>query len=179
MKPIIQNIISTVNLGCILDLKKISQIGYNVEYKPERFNALIMRIKSPKTTTLVFSSGKIVCTGAKTEKESYRASTRFARIIQKFGFAVKFLNFKIQNFVASVNLNFKINITLLSQFHFDFCNFEPELFPGLIYRMKNPSVLFAIFNSGKINITGANKHSEIFEGFEKLFSSLKNFKFDI
>ena len=105
-RPRIQNIVSTINLDCKLDLKTIAMQAPNTEYNPKRFVAVIMRIKKPRTTALLFNSGKIVCTGAKGEDESRIAARKFARIIQKLGFPVKFTNFKIQNMVGSCNLHF-------------------------------------------------------------------------
>lgn len=83
-----RNIVSTVNLNCKLDLKKIALHARNAEYNPKRFAAVIMRIREPRTTALIFSSGKMVCTGAKSEEDSRLAARKYARIIQKLGFTV-------------------------------------------------------------------------------------------
>ena len=83
-----RNIVSTVNLSCKLDLKKIALHARNAEYNPKRFAAVIMRIREPRTTALIFSSGKMVCTGAKSEEDSRLAARKYARIIQKLGFPV-------------------------------------------------------------------------------------------
>merc|ERR1719393_48856 len=93
--PTLQNVVSTVNLGCKLDLKTIALQARNSEYNPKRFAAVIMRIRDPKTTALIFSSGKMVCTGAKSEKESRLAARKYARVIQKLGWTAKFKDFKI------------------------------------------------------------------------------------
>lgn len=86
--PQLQNIVSTVNLGCKLDLKRIALHARNAEYNPKRFAAVIMRIREPRTTALIFSSGKMVCTGAKSEDMSRLAARKYARIVQKLGFEV-------------------------------------------------------------------------------------------
>lgn len=83
-----RNIVSTVNLGCPLELKSIALRARNAEYNPKRFAAVIMRIRNPRTTALIFSSGKMVCTGAKSEEDSIQAARRYARVIQKLGFQV-------------------------------------------------------------------------------------------
>ncbi|GBN62798.1 TATA-box-binding protein [Araneus ventricosus] len=88
--PQLQNIVSTVNLGCKLDLKKIALHARNAEYNPKRFAAVIMRIREPRTTALIFSSGKMVCTGAKSEEQSRLAARKYARIVQKLGFEVMY-----------------------------------------------------------------------------------------
>jgi transcription initiation factor TFIID TATA-box-binding protein len=95
--PTLQNIVSTVNLGVPLDLKKIALHARNAEYNPKRFAAVIMRIRDPRTTALIFSSGKMVCTGAKSEEASRLAARKYARIVQKLGFKAKFTEFKVKN----------------------------------------------------------------------------------
>lgn len=132
--PQLQNIVSTVNLSCKLDLKVIALQARNAEYNPKRFAAVIMRIREPRTTALIFSSGKMVCTGAKSEDDSRLAARKYARIIQKLGFHAKFLDFKIQNMVGSCDVKFPIRLEGLVLTHGKFSSYEPELFPGLIYR---------------------------------------------
>ena len=128
--PTLQNIVSTVNLGCKLDLKKIALHARNAEYNPKRFAAVIMRIREPRTTALIFSSGKMVCTGAKSEEMSRLAARKYARIVQKLGFEAKFLDFKIQNMVGSCDVKFPIRLEGLVLTHSQFSSYEPELFPG-------------------------------------------------
>ncbi|XP_061398393.1 uncharacterized protein LOC133334113 [Musca vetustissima] len=174
--PQLQNIVSTVNLYCKLDLKKIALHARNAEYNPKRFAAVIMRIREPRTTALIFSSGKMVCTGAKSEDDSRLAARKYARIIQKLGFPAKFLDFKIQNMVGSCDVKFPIRLEGLVLTHCNFSSYEPELFPGLIYRMVRPRIVLLIFVSGKVVLTGAKVRSEIYEAFEKIFPILKKFK---
>ncbi|KDQ59642.1 hypothetical protein JAAARDRAFT_628099 [Jaapia argillacea MUCL 33604] len=153
--PTLQNIVATVNLDCRLDLKTIALHARNAEYNPKRFAAVIMRIRDPKTTALIFASGKMVVTGAKSEDDSRLASRKYARIIQKLGFDAKFSEFKIQNIVGSCDVKFPIRLEGLAYSHGQFSSYEPELFPGLIYRMIKPKVVLLIFVSGKIVLTGA------------------------
>lgn len=174
--PQLQNIVATINLGCRLDLKKIAQHARNAEYNPKRFAAVIMRIREPRTTALIFSSGKMVCTGAKSEDASKLAARKYARIIQKLDFQTKFTDFKIQNMVGSCDVKFNIRLEGLVLQHSQFCSYEPELFPGLIYRMVRPRVVLLIFVSGKVVLTGAKVREEIYEAFESIFPILKSFK---
>lgn len=175
-QPILQNIVSTVNLGTKLDLKKIALYARNAEYNPKRFAAVIMRIRQPRTTALIFSSGKMVCTGAKSEEESRLAARKYARIIQKLEFPAKFMDFKIQNIVGSIDVKFSIKLECFHTCHSQFCSYEPELFPGLIYRMLKPKVVLLIFVSGKVVITGAKLRSEINDAFENIYPILKMFR---
>lgn len=149
----------------------------NAEYNPKRFAAVIMRIREPKTTALIFSSGKIVCTGARSEEDSRLASRKFAKIIQKLGFGnARFKDFKVQNIVASCDVCFPIRLEGLNYQHSLFCSYEPELFPGLIYRMKKPKVVLLIFVSGKVVLTGAKTRDEIYAVFEIIYPSLLQFR---
>jgi len=175
--PILQNIVSTVNLGCRLDLKQIAMKARNAEYNPKRFAAVIMRIREPKTTALIFASGKMVCTGAKSEKLSRLAARKYARIIQKLGFQdIKFSEFKIQNIVGSCDVKFPIRLEGLAYEHEDYSSYEPELFPGLIYRMVQPKIVLLIFVSGKVVLTGAKHREQIYEAFENIYPVLSEFK---
>lgn len=174
--PQLQNIVSTVNLNCKLDLKKIALHARNAEYNPKRFAAVIMRIREPRTTALIFSSGKMVCTGAKSEEDSRLAARKYARIIQKLGFPAKFLDFKIQNMVGSCDVKFPIRLEGLVLTHGSFSSYEPELFPGLIYRMVKPRIVLLIFVSGKVVLTGAKVRQEIYEAFDNIYPILKSFK---
>ncbi|RNA23947.1 TATA-box-binding [Brachionus plicatilis] len=174
--PTIQNIVSTISVGCKLDLKKIALKARNSEYNPKRFAALIMRIRVPRTTALIFSSGKMVCTGAKSETESKLAARKYARIIQKLGFPAKFMDFKIQNIVGCADIQFIVRLESLHTYHTRFCSYEPEIFPGLIYRMLQPKVVLLVFVSGKVVITGAKTREEIYEAFNNLYPILRSFK---
>ena len=189
IEPKLQNIVSTANLGCELRLRQIALQARNAEYNPKRFAAVIMRIKEPKTTALIFSSGKMVCTGAKSEDESKRASRKYAKIIKSLGFPVEFKDFKVQNIVGSCDIKFQIHLNKLngilgtikskeskSKGGKYICQYEPEIFPGLIYHMSRPEIVLLIFVSGKIVLTGAKQRNEIFTAFNKIYPVLKKCK---
>ena len=183
--PNIENIVSTANLNCHLNLREIALKATNAEYNPKRFSAVIMKIKEPKTTALIFSNGKIVCLGAKTEEDSRKACRKFAKIIKKIGFPVVFKDFKIQNIVGSCDVKYQIE---LMKFYIhiikksssprvsQIITYEPELFPGLIYRMIDPNILLMIFASGKIVIAGGKIREDIFSAFKKIYPLLNIFK---
>ena len=174
--PKLQNIVSTSNLKCILDLREIALKAKNAEYNPRRFAAVIMRIKEPKTTALIFSSGKIVCTGARTEEESRQASRIYAKIILKLGFPVRFTEFTVQNIVASCDVKFPIRLEGLANTYLKFCSYEPEMFPGLIFHMQDPKIVLLIFVSGKIVLTGAKKREDIYKAYQKIIPILTQFR---
>lgn len=174
--PQLQNVVATVNLNCKLDLKNIALHARNAEYNPKRFAAVIMRIRDPKTTALIFASGKMVVTGAKSEKSSKVASQRYAKIIHKLGFNAQFTDFKVQNIVSSCDLKFCIKLEGLAYAHANFCSYEPELFPGLIYRMVKPKIVLLIFVSGKIVLTGAKVREDIYQAFENIYPVLTQYR---
>lgn len=174
--PTLQNIVATVNLGTELSLKDIALHARNAEYNPKRFAAVIMRIRDPKTTALIFGTGKIVVTGAKSETFAKVAARKYARIIQKLGFPAKFKDFTVQNIVASADVKFPIRLEALALGHSMFSSYEPELFPGLIYRMVDPKVVLLIFVSGKIVLTGAKTRNDIIEAFENIYPVLEEYK---
>nr|AED87006.1 tata box binding protein [Sterkiella histriomuscorum] len=176
-QPILQNIVSTANLGMKLDLRKIALNCRNAEYNPRRFAAVIMRIREPKTTALIFSSGKMVRTGAKSEEFSRDAAKKYSKAIKKVGFEdVNMQDFKIQNIVGSCDVGFPISLESLSSAHDKFSQYEPEIFPGLIYRMATPKIVLLIFASGKIVLTGAKNKNDIKEAYENIYPVLKKYK---
>jgi transcription initiation factor TFIID TATA-box-binding protein len=177
-EPILQNIVSTVDLKCKLVLKTIALNARNTEYNPKRFAAAIMKIRNPKTTALIFSSGKMVCTGAKSEEDSKKAAKKYAKTIKNMGFDVRFTDFKVQNIVASADVGFAIRLESLSHRHQEFCQYEPEIFPGLIYRIYQPKVVVLIFVSGKIVLTGAKTREQIKEAYTNILPVLQMHKKD-
>ncbi|XP_018054376.1 PREDICTED: TATA-box-binding protein isoform X2 [Atta colombica] len=175
-EPCLQNVVSTVNLQTELKLMYINVRTRNSEYNPARFTGLIMRIQNPRATALIFRSGKLVCTGARSEQDSFLAAKKFARIIQKLGFPVKFSSFKIQNIVATCDLKFPIKLELLYQFHGQFSSYEPELYPGLTYRMYSPRVVLLIFVNGKVVLTGAKNRTELQDALNIIYPTLKMYR---
>lgn len=121
--------------------------------------------------------GKMVCTGAKSESDSRLAARKFARTLQKLGFDdAKFQDFKVQNIVASCDVQFPIRLEGLHYKHGLFSSYEPELFPGLIYRMKKPKVVLLVFVSGKVVLTGAKHRGQIYQAFETIYPALTEFR---
>jgi transcription initiation factor TFIID TATA-box-binding protein len=143
------------------------------EYRPEQFPGLVFRLKRPKTATLVFSSGKMVCTGARSEKESRRAVMIVVKELKKSGIVIiRKPDLKVVNIVASARLGGNVDlekaVTKLGK-----TMYEPEQFPGLIYRMDEPKVVILIFASGNLVCTGAKKEQDIYDAVHKLHGSLE------
>jgi len=174
--PILHNVVATVNLDCQIDLKTVALKARNAEYNPKRFAATIMRLQEPKTTALIFHSGKMVCTGAKSEALARVATRKFAKILQKLGFPTQFKEFQVQNMTGCCDLGFPIRLEGLAFAHSQFCQYEPEIFPGLNFRMLSPKVVLLIFVSGKIVLTGAKDFGQLYQAFENIYPVLCNFK---
>jgi len=175
--PKLQNIVSTVNLKCKLDLRDIALKARNAEYNPKRFAAVIMRIREPKTTALIFASGKMVCTGARSEEDSKKAARQYAKIIARLGYNVRFTEFTIQNIVGSCDVKFPIRLEgLAASDNSKFCSYEPEMFPGLIYRMHCPKIVLLVFVSGKIVLTGAKNREDIYKAYNIILPILRCYK---
>lgn len=173
----IQNMSSTANLGVRIDLKKVALKCRNTEFNPRRFGAVIMRLREPRATALIFASGKMVVTGVKSTHNAALACKKFAYIVQRVGFQPQeFIDFKVQNIVGTTDVGFPIRLEGLVFSHSAFASYEPELFPGLIYRLVAPRVVFLIFVSGKIVITGAKKESDLSHALTKLYPVLVEFK---
>jgi len=144
-----------------------------VEYRPEQFPGLVFRLKKPKTATLIFNSGKMVCTGAKSEKEARGAVMKVIRELKKNGIVIiSKPELKIQNIVASANLGGMIDLEK-SAFTLGKTMYEPEQFPGLIYRMAVPKVVILLFASGKLVCTGAKQEEDVYRAVEKLHKRLE------
>jgi transcription initiation factor TFIID TATA-box-binding protein len=157
----IQNVVATASLGQNFDLHSIVRVIPGVEYRPEQFPGLVYRLKKPKTATLIFSSGKMVCTGAKSERQCKKAVMKVLEDLKKSGIVITGKpDIKIQNIVASVGLGGTIDLEKTT-YSLERTMYEPEQFPGLIYRMNDPKVVILLFTSGNLVITGAKKEEEV------------------
>lgn len=169
----VQNVVSTTDLRTRVDLKHVALSARNTEYNPRRFAALIMRIREPKTTALVFGSGKIVCTGAKTEEDSRIAVRKYVGILERLGTVPESKGeFHIQNIVGSTDVGFPVRVEGVVSAHRLYATYEPDLFPGMIYRMLRPKVVLLVFVSGKIVITGSKSKEDVACAIEQIYPVL-------
>jgi transcription initiation factor TFIID TATA-box-binding protein len=169
----IENVVASATLNQRVDLNAVVKGYPGVEYRPEQFPGLVFRLKRPKTATLIFNSGKMVCTGAKSEKEAKRAVMKVIRELKKSGIIIIGKpELKIQNIVASANLYGLIDLER-SAYSLGRTMYEPEQFPGLIYRMDVPKVVILLFASGKLVCTGAKKEEDVYEAVSKLHKTLE------
>jgi transcription initiation factor TFIID TATA-box-binding protein len=169
----IENVVATATLNQKVDLNAVVKSFPGVQYRPEQFPGLVFRLKRPKTATLIFNSGKMVCTGAKSEKEAHRAVMAVVKELKKGGIIIiSKPELKVQNIVASASLGGRIDLeqavsSLVKTMY------EPEQFPGLIYRMDEPKVVILIFASGNLVCTGAKKEQDVYDAVHKLHVNLE------
>ncbi len=172
----VENVVASVTLDQKIDLLAIMKVFSNVEYRPKQFPGLVFRIKRPKTATLIFASGKMVCTGAKSERMAIRAVHKVVReLVNKEIIKQAKPKIVIQNIVASANLHGKIDLEIAADI-MDNVMYEPEQFPGLIYRMQTPKVVMLLFASGKLVCTGAKYEDMVKEAVGKVHVLLKDYE---
>jgi transcription initiation factor TFIID TATA-box-binding protein len=164
----IQNIVASVALNQRIDLQKIVAKFPHTEYNPSVFPGLVFRLKKPKTATLIFGTGKMVCTGAKSEKESRRAVEKVVKELRRQDIQIAEKPVvTIQNIVASAALGGEIDLESLV-YKLDRIMYEPEQFPGAVYRMTDPQVVFLVFSAGKLVCVGAKKEEQVYEAVDKI-----------
>ena len=165
----IENVVATVVVEITekIDLKQIARKHADVEYNPERFPGLVMRIEKPKATILIFSTGKMVVTGLRKATEAEKVVEKVVKNIRKAGIKVSNPEITIQNIVASGDLHTNIDLNMAA-IVMEFAMYEPEVFPGLIYRMQEPKTVFLIFSTGRIVCTGAKRKEIVKEAVRKL-----------
>jgi len=165
----INNVVATVYLDLSekLDLVKIARKVPETEYNPEKFPGLIFRLESPRASFLIFSTGSMVVTGLKNVKLIDKAVNKLMKTLKGFGLKLPEPNIKIQNFVASGDLHIPIDLNK-AVLLMEFAMYEPEVFPGLIYYMKDPKAVFLIFSTGKIVCTGVKNEDMVKKAILKL-----------
>ena len=165
----IENVVATVVVEITekIDLNQIARRHADVEYNPERFPGLVMRIEKPRATILIFSTGKMVVTGLRQATEAERVVEKVVKNIRKAGIKVSNPEITIQNIVASGDLHTNIDLNMAA-IVMEYAMYEPEVFPGLIYRMQDPKTVFLIFSTGRIVCTGAKRRDIVRDAVLKL-----------
>ena len=174
-KPMISvvNVVASASVDQKLDLNEITKTFPDVEYHPDVFPGLVYRLKTPKSATLIFSSGKMVCTGSKSEELAKKAVKTVVQQLRKGGIKVKKdAVVSIQNIVSSINLGGKVNLEQAAR-TLPRSMYEPEQFPGLIHRMLDPKTVILIFASGKLVCVGAKLEKEIHRSVHQIHSLLE------
>ena len=169
------NIVVSTNLKHDVPLEKMAATLSNTEYNPEQFPGLVIRIKEPKTSALIFSSGKVVCTAARSMDKVEESIKKIIKSLEKIGIKIKIKpDIKIQNIVASGSVGMDLNLNTLAM-TLKNTEYEPEQFPGLVYKLVDSELraTFLLFSNGKIVCTGTKSESEVNKALEKLIANLK------
>lgn len=170
------NIVVSAALGHDIPLEKMAATLSNTEYNPEQFPGLVIRIKDPKTSALVFSSGKIVCTGARSLEKVYESIKKLIKSLEKINVKIKTIpTVTIQNIVASGDIDMDLNLNILAM-KLDNTEYEPEQFPGLVYKLEDGKATFLLFSNGKIVCTGTKSEQEVHQVVDKLIGILSKIK---
>lgn len=170
----IVNLVASLNLNIRIDLRLLIERNplANIEYEPTQFPAAIVRIKEPKASFLVFSTGKIICTGAKTLKQIKDSFYKVKLIITKTGVKIGDMpEIIITNMVVTTDLKKRFDLNKLAM-NLENVEFEPEQFPALIYKILEPKAAFLIFSNGRIVCTGTKSLEIAKKAIRKLTKSL-------
>jgi len=174
-KPLIsiENVVASATIDQKLDLNDITDKFPDVEWNPDTFPGAVFRLKNPKTTTLFFRTGKMVCTGAKSEEMAKKAVAKVVKMLRKGKIKIKKdAVVTIQNIVASINLGGKIRLELTAR-TLPRSMYEPEQFPGVIHRLVDPKTVILIFASGKLVCTGGKTEKDVHRAVNQLHTMLE------
>ena len=172
----IVNIVCSSSLGQDIPLIRLAETLPNTEYNPEQFPGLIMRIKEPKTSALIFSSGKIVNTGARSLSKVRESIDRIIENLAKVNVKIKIQpKIEVQNMVGSGSIGMDLNLNSLAM-ELENTEYEPEQFPGLVYKLAGTRATFLLFSNGKIVCTGTRSEKKLKEAVTELIEILKKKK---
>ena len=174
-KPIIsiENVVASATIEQRLDLKEITKKFPDVEWNPEQFPGAVFRLKNPRTATLLFRTGKMVCTGGKSEELARKAVKTVVQNLRKRKIKIKKeATVTIQNIVASINLGGKIHLEQAAR-TLPRSMYEPEQFPGLIHRVLDPKTVILIFSTGKLVCTGGRTEKDVYRSVNQLHNLLE------
>ena len=183
--PEINNIIISANLGNNLFLNNIALKLKNVDYNLNKSSNLTLKAKNCKIIATIFSNGKMICSGAKNEKESKASCVKYAKIIKKIENNVDLKDLKIQNMVATFDVRFKINLdklfkeinTLINNSkkfgnNYNYCKYNKNEYPGLVFYMNDSKINFVVYETGKVVLSGAKSRNEINDVFKNIYPLL-------
>ena len=169
----IQNVVASAEFDQRLPLDRIAIYLENTEYEPEQFPGLVYRLKEPKAAALLFGSGKVVCTGTKSPEQAKEATHKIIDELKEADVEISNKpEVTVQNIVASSELGANLNLNRIA-FELVGTEYEPEQFPGLVYRLDEPKVVFLLFSSGNLVCTGGRHYEDVKKGIEQLEENLE------
>ncbi len=169
----VQNIVATTSLGKPVSLTKLARTQSNTEYNPEQFPGLVLRVKKPKSAVLVFSSGNLVCTGTKSIGQVKQVIEQVIKQLKKINVRITAKpKINVQNIVASGSIDLTLNLNLLA-LELENTEYEPEQFPGLVYKLEEPTATFLLFSNGKLVCTGTKNKKQLEDSMKQLIKNVK------
>jgi len=169
----IQNIVATTSLEKPVPLTKLARTQPNTEYNPETFPGLVLRIKEPKSAVLVFSSGNLVCTGTKSLSQVRKVIDEVIKQLKKVNVKITIVpKITVQNIVASGTINIQLNLNYLA-LEMENTEYEPEQFPGLVYKLEDSNATFLLFSNGKLVCTGTKNKQQLEDSMTQLLKNIK------
>lgn len=172
-KLIVQNIVATTSLEKDVSLTTLARTQPNTEYNPDTFPGLVLRIKKPKSAVLVFSSGNLVCTGTKSVAQVKDVIQQVIKQLKKIGVNVTVKpKIKVQNIVASGAMDLDLNLNTLA-LELENTEYEPEQFPGLVYKLREPTATFLLFSNGKLVCTGTKSRAQLTDSMIQLNKNVR------
>ncbi len=170
----IENVVASTGIGRELDLDEVIRVLEGADYNKEKFPGVVYRTKNPKTAALIFGSGKMVCTGAKSIEDVSKSLSQVFEKLKKLDIEIKEMpEITIQNIVASADLGTVLNLNAIAiGLGLENIEYEPEQFPGLVYRLSEPKVVMLLFGSGKLVVTGGKKPEDAEAAVEKIVEEL-------
>lgn len=175
----IENVVASTEFDGRIPLNRLATELENTEYEPEQFPGLVYRLKEPKAAALLFSSGKVVCTGTKSPEQVKEAVMKIideleeTDVYRETDFSIENEpKIKVQNIVASSNIGEELKLNRIA-FELVGSEYEPEQFPGLVYRLEEPKVAFLLFSTGEIVCTGGSTIEDVEDGVETLKEKLR------
>jgi transcription initiation factor TFIID TATA-box-binding protein len=172
----IENIVAITQIANKLNIKQLEEKIPELKFNPEEFEGLVLHFESPKTAALLFSSGKIVCTGAKQENEVIETMKLVIEKLKSVGVKVnENPKVKIQNIVASIDLEKEFQLSSVAKsLSLENVEYDPEKFPGLVYKLENPNLVLLLFSSGKVVCTGGKRLKETFDAIDTFKDKLSS-----
>ena len=166
------NCVCTFSIGLNhLDLCNVVRLIPFCEFNKRKFAAASLRLRHPRSTCLIFSSGNLVVTGCRSESEALLASYRYCALLrQHLGLCMRLQKFRIQNLVAAAKMPWNVDLVAIARKWQTYTSYEPEVFPGLIMRL--PNVVLLIFRSGNVVITGAQCRVDVEKIYNEVYNSL-------
>ncbi len=169
----IQNIVATTSLGKDVPLTKLAKTIQTTTYNPETFPGLILRIKKPKSAVLVFASGNLVCTGTKSILQVKQVIEQVIKTLRKINIKITGKpKITVQNIVASGSINIPLNLNFLA-LELENTEYEPEQFPGLVYKLVEPNATFLLFSNGKLVCTGTKNNQQLEDSMTQLIKRIR------